>query len=80
MAILSYWTFVYISNAYRNKLSELSVFFYYFTLGGMLLIMYDKHLRHVVSESYKWKNLLSIIRVHLFKSNTTWEPANLTLK
>ena len=80
MAILSYWTFVYISNAYRNKLSELSVFFYYFTLGGMLLIMYDKHLRHVVSESYKWKNLLSIIRVHLFKSNTTWEPANLTPK
>ena len=78
MAILSYWTFVYISNAYRNKLSVLSVFFIALH-WGMLLIMYDKHLRHVVSESYKWKNLLSIIRVHLFESNTTWEPANLTL-
>ena len=59
--------------------SLLSVLSYCFTLGGMLLIMYDKHLRHVVSESYKWKNILSIIWVHLFKSNTTWETANLKL-
>ena len=76
----SYWTFVYISNEYKNKLSLLRVFSYCFTLGRMLLIMYDKHLHHVVSESYKWKNLLSIIWVHLFKSNITWETANLTLK
>ena len=34
-------------------MSLLSVFSYCFTLGGMLLIMYDKHLRHIVTESYK---------------------------
>ena len=39
-----------------------------------------KHLRRVVSESYKWKNLLSITRVHLFKSNTTKEPAKVMKK